>query len=41
MNDDKLKEEVRDRDKKYNQKMNDLKEYAEAYIKSKSSLRKC
>lgn len=41
VNDEKLQEQVRNRDKTYNQKMNDLKDYAQNYIKSKSSLRKC
>lgn len=41
VDDDKLKQEVRAKDKKHNQKMNDLKDYAEHYLKSKSSLRKC
>ena len=39
--DDKLKHEVRAQDKRYNQKMNDLKDYAEHYLRSKNSLRKC
>lgn len=39
--DDKLKAEVRNRDKQFNQWQNDLKDYAESYIKSKSSLRRC
>ena len=40
LEDDKMKAEVRMRDKQYNQWQNDLKDYAENYIKSKASLRK-